>query len=45
MRVDLQALLVLQEKDSAIRAIERKLQALEPEVEDLDADRRTIDEL
>ncbi len=44
MRVDLQALLVLQEKDSAIRAIERKLQALEPEVEDLDADLADVEE-
>ena len=38
MRVDLQALLVLQEKDSAIAAIEKKIQALRPEIEDLDAD-------
>jgi predicted nucleic acid-binding Zn-ribbon protein len=38
VRVDLQALLALQEKDSAIMAIEKKLQALEPEIEELDAD-------
>lgn len=38
MRVDLKALLALQEKDSAITAIEKKLRALRPEIEDLDAD-------
>ncbi len=38
VRVDLQALLVLQEKDSAIAAVERQLRALEPEIENLDAD-------
>ena len=38
MRVDLQALLALQEKDSAITAIEKKIQALQPEIEALDAD-------
>lgn len=38
MRVDLQALLELQEKDSAITAVEKKLFALEPEIEALDAD-------
>jgi len=38
VRVDLQALLTLQEKDSAIMAIESQLQSLEPAREALDAD-------
>jgi predicted nucleic acid-binding Zn-ribbon protein len=38
VRVDLQVLLALQEKDSAITVIEKKLQALQPVIEDLDAD-------
>jgi predicted nucleic acid-binding Zn-ribbon protein len=38
VQVDLQALLALQEKDSAIMAIEKRLKALEPEIEALDAD-------
>jgi predicted nucleic acid-binding Zn-ribbon protein len=38
VRVDLKVLLALQEKDSAITTIEKKLKALRPEIEDLDAD-------
>ncbi len=38
MRVDLQALLALQEKDKAIMAIDKKLKDLEPEIEALDND-------
>jgi predicted nucleic acid-binding Zn-ribbon protein len=44
VRVDLQALLALQEKDSAIAAIEKKLRALQPEIEDLDADLEEVEE-
>lgn len=44
MRVDLQALLVLQEKDSAIAAIEKKIKALRPELEELDADLADVEE-
>lgn len=44
MRVDLQALLVLQEKDSAIKVIERNLRSLEPEIETLDADLAEVEE-
>ena len=44
MRVDLQAMLVLQEKDRAIAAIEKKLNALRPEIEALDADLAEVEE-
>ena len=44
MQVDLQALLALQEKDSAIAAIEKKMQALRPELEDLDVDLAEVEE-
>ncbi len=44
MRVDLQALLTLQDKDSVIAVIEKKLHGLRPEIEDLDADVADIEE-
>jgi predicted nucleic acid-binding Zn-ribbon protein len=44
VRVDLQAMLILQEKDSAIAAIEKKLNALRPEIEALDADLADVEE-
>lgn len=44
MQVDLRALLDLQEKDNAIAAVERALQALRPEIETLDADLAEVEE-
>jgi predicted nucleic acid-binding Zn-ribbon protein len=44
VRVDLQSLLALQGKDTAIAAIEKKLKALKPEIEALDVAKEEVEE-